>query len=407
MSSNPSAMPDGPIAIVGASLAGLNAGLELRRQGYTGRLVVIGDEPHRPYDRPPLSKELLRGDWDDAQADLRFEEAELAAEWWLGKRATSLDAATHTIGFDDGTSAAFPGGIVIAAGAAPRVLPGADLAGVHVLRSRDDAAELRASLAGATSVAVIGAGFVGQEVAASCRKLGLAVTMIEATAPARHVLGDTLAHRIADLHRAQGVDVRLDVAVAALEGDAGRLTGVRLSDGSLVPADVAVVGIGVAPNTGWLDGSGLVIDNGIVCDETCLAAPGIVACGDIARWPNRRYGELRRVEHWDNAVRMGGHAARRLLDDATGPYTPVPWFWSDQYGLKMQLVGSGFDHHEVRVIDDADGKLLALFRRDDRLTGAFAIANTKRVLTFRRLLENDPSWADGLAAAGVTESAAA
>jgi 3-phenylpropionate/trans-cinnamate dioxygenase ferredoxin reductase subunit len=402
----------GRIAIVGASLAGLNAGLELRRAGFTGELVIIGDEPHRPYDRPPLSKELLRGDWPNAQADLRFEEAELRAEWWLGKGAASLDAAARRIGFDDGSIADFDG-IVIATGAAPRILPGCDLAGVHVLRSLSDMTALRDDLGEGARVAVIGAGFVGQEVAASCRAMGLPVTMIEATAPSRHVVGEDLAMRIAGLHRRQGVDVRLGVSVAALEGE-GRLQRIRLSDGSIVDATVAVVGIGVHPGTDWLEGSGLTIDNGVLCDETCLAAPGIVACGDVARWPNRRYGEFRRVEHWDNAVRMGVHAARRLLaadgdDVATAPYIPVPWFWSDQYGLKMQLVGSAIDHHEVRIVDDPDGgdKILALFRRDNRLTAVFGISNAKRILTFRKLLEHDPAWHEGLAAAGIATSVAA
>ncbi len=404
-------MIEGAIAIIGASLAGLNAGLELRRQGFTGRLVMIGDEPHRPYDRPPLSKELLRGDWPEAQADLRFDEDELRPEWRLGGRATSLDAATRTIGFADGSREAFPGGIVIATGASPRMLPGAKLAGVHVIRSLEDTQALRLDLAGAPSVAVIGAGFVGQEVAASARAMGKAVTMIEATAPARHVVGEDIAMRIAAIHRHQGVDVRLGVSVAALEGH-GRIEAVKLSDGSTIPATVAVVGIGVHPATEWLEESGLTIDNGILCDETCLAAPGVVACGDVARWPNRRYGEFRRVEHWDNAVRMGVHAARRLLAadgsaDAAIPYEPVPWFWSDQYGAKMQLVGSAFDHHEVRIVSEpGSDKLLALFRRDNRLTAVFGISNAKRILGFRRLLENDPSWHEGLAAAGVETSAA-
>lgn len=402
---------DGPIAIVGASLGGLNAGLELRRRGFAGRLVMIGDEPHRPYDRPPLSKELLRGDWPPEQADLRFEETELAADWYLGKRATSLDGATRTIGFADGSRETFAGGIVIATGSAPRMLPGVTLAGVHVLRSLDDMAALRADLADAPSVAVIGAGFVGQEVAASARAMGKAVTMIEETAPARHVLGKDVAMRLAAIHRHQGVDVRLGMSVAALEGE-GRLEDIRLSDGSLVPATVAVVGIGVHPSTEWLENSGLTIDNGVLCDETCLAAPGIVACGDVARWPNRRYGEFRRVEHWDNAVRMGVHAARRLLardgePEATAAYAPVPWFWSDQYGSKLQLVGSAYDHHECRIITDEGGKMLALYRRENRLVAAFGISNAKRILTFRRLLESNPSWHEGLAAVGIVEGVAA
>jgi NADPH-dependent 2,4-dienoyl-CoA reductase/sulfur reductase-like enzyme len=404
-------MIDGAIGIVGASLAGLNAGLELRRRGFAGRLVMIGDEPHRPYDRPPLSKQLLRGDWRDAQADLHFEEDELRAEWRLGRKAVSLDAAARRIGLDDGSEESFPGGIVIATGASPRMLPGAKLAGVHVVRSLDDMIALRRDVADAQSVVVIGAGFVGQEVAASCRAMGKTVTMIEATAPARHVVGEDVAMRIAAMHRHEGVDLRLGVSVAALEGEE-RLEGVRLSDGGLVPATVAVVGIGVHPATEWLEESGLTLDNGVLCDETCLAAPGIVACGDIARWPNRRYGEFRRVEHWDNAVRMGVHAARRLRaaegePEATQPYTPVPWFWSDQYGRKFQLVGSAYDHHEVRIVSEPDsGKLLALYRRDNRLTAVFGMSNAKRILGFRKLLEHNPSWHDGLAAAGLDTSAA-
>ena len=398
-------MARGAIAIVGASLAGLNAAVELRRLGFTGRLTIIGDEPQKPYDRPPLSKELLRGDWVTEQADLRFDERELNAEWWLGRRAASLDATRLSIGFSDGSAAEFPGGIVIATGAAPRTLPGATLPGVHVLRSLADMLALRSQFGDGCRVAVIGAGFVGQEVAASCRQMGLPVTMIEATAPSRHVVGGDVAQHIATIHRRHGVDVRLGVSVAALEGDAG-LEAVRLSDGSAVPATVAVVGIGVHPNTEWLESSGLVLDNGILCDETCLAAPRVVACGDVARWPNRRYAEFRRVEHWDNAVRMAAHAARRLLAEpgsaaATMPYTPVPWFWSDQYGLKLQLVGSAVGHDEVRIVDDPDGgdKLLALYRRGDRLVAVLGISNAKRILGFRKLLEHDPSWHEGLGAA--------
>jgi 3-phenylpropionate/trans-cinnamate dioxygenase ferredoxin reductase component len=392
------------IAIVGASLAGLNAAVTLRREGYTGRLVIIGEETRRPYDRPPLSKEILRGDWLVEKADLHIDEELAGVEWRLGCRAEKLDAATRKISFADGTAEAFDG-IIIATGSVPRRLPGTDMPGVHVLRTMEDAIALREDLAKpGCKVVIVGGGFIGQEVAASARAMNLDVTMVEQIAPAAHVLGHDIAMIMADLHRRRGVDVRLGVAAAAFEGGT-RLQRLHLSDGSTIDADVAVLGIGVIPSTAWLDGSGLNIDNGVMCDETCLAAPGIVAAGDIARWPNNRYGEFRRVEHWDNAVRQGEHAAKRLLAEGgganPGPYTPVPWFWSDQYGLKLQLVGTPVAHDEVRLIfgSGEEEKFVALYRRGDRLTAALGLAATGKLLRYRKLLERDPSWEEALAAA--------
>lgn len=386
------------IAVVGASLAGLNAALALRREGFGGKLTIVGDEPQLPYDRPPLSKELLRGEWPPEQADLAFDAAALDADWRIGVRAEALDAGARRLSLSTGEREAFDG-VVIATGAAPRRLPGGALAGVHVLRSLEDMLALRADLqAGPERVAIIGAGFIGQEIAASCVKLAIPAVMIEAAAPAQHVLGPDLARLLARLHARRGVDVRLGVAVAALEGS-GRVARVHLSDGSNIEASVVVVGVGVTPNTAWLEGSGLTLDNGVVCDQTCLAAPGVVAAGDVARWPNPRYGELRRVEHWDNAVRQAAHAARRLLakpgDEAErAPYRPVPWFWSDQYGLKLQLVGSAVNAEEVKIVSgsEAEERFVALFRRGDRLTAAFGLSSAGRIAKYRRLLEEEPLW---------------
>lgn len=391
------------IAIVGASLAGLNAATTLRREGYAGRLVLFGDETHRPYDRPPLSKEIARGEWSPDRLVLDVEALLDDVEWRLGCAVTALDAASRTLTFGAGQQESFDG-IVIATGATPRRLPGDGIAGVHVVRTIEDATALRDDLARpGCRVVVVGGGFIGQEAAASARQLGLAVTMIEAVAPAAHVLGPEIGGIFAELHRRRGVDVRLGVAAAGFEGGA-RLERVHLSDGSFVDADVAVLGVGVTPNTGWLEGSGLTLDNGVVCDETCLAAPGVVACGDVARWPNARYGELRRIEHWDNAVRQAEHAALRLLaeDGASNPgaYAPVPWFWSDQYGLKLQLVGSPVAHDEVRIVfgSPEEERFVALYRRGDRLTAALGLAATGKLLKYRRMLESDPSWTDALAA---------
>ncbi len=390
------------IAIVGASLAGLNAAVALRREGFAGRLVIIGDEPHRPYDRPPLSKEIVRGDWPVEKAALHIDKELTGAEWRLGCRAEKLDVATRKIWFSDGGAEVFDG-IVIATGSAPRRLPGAEMPGVHLLRSLEDAVALRDDLARpGCRLVIVGGGFIGQEVAASARTMGLHVTMVEQVAPAAHVLGHDIAMIMANIHRRRGVDVRLGVAAAAFEGE-GRLRRLHLSDGSAIDADVAVLGIGVIPNTGWLEGSGLNIDNGVMCDESCRAAPGIVAAGDVARWPNNRYGEFRRVEHWDNAVRQGEHAARRLLAEAggvhPGPYAPVPWFWSDQYGLKLQLVGTPVAHDEVRLVfgSGEEERFVALYRRGDRLMAALGLAATGKLLRYRKLLESDPSWEEALA----------
>ena len=275
--------------------------------------------------------------------------------------------------------------------------------GVHVLRTMSDAIALRDDLTrSGCKVVIVGGGFIGQEVAASARALNLEVTMIEQVAPAAHVLGHDIAMILAALHHRRGVDVRLGVAASAFEGN-GRLQSLHLSDGSVIEADIAVLGIGVIPCTSWLVGSGLKLDNGVICDEACLAAPGVVAAGDIACWPNNRYGEFRRVEHWDNAVRQAEHAAKRLLAELggvhPGAYTPVPWFWSDQYGLKLQLVGTPVAHDEVRIVFGSaeEEKFVALYRRGDRLTAALGLAATGKLLRYRKMLEQNPSWDEALA----------
>ena len=222
-------------------------------------------------------------------------------------------------------------------------------------------------------MAVVGAGFIGAEVAATARERGLEVTVIEALpVPLGRVLGTEIGTVCADVHRDHGVDLRLGVGVDGFGGH-GRVERVNLSDGTSVDADVVVVGIGVVPNTEWLEGSGLTLDNGVVCDETCLAAPGIAAAGDVARWPNPLFGETMRVEHWDNAIAQGQHAALRLLqaDDEAQPYAPVPWFWSDQYDRKIQLAGRAAPDDEVRIITGSteERRFAALYGRAGRLVG--------------------------------------
>jgi 3-phenylpropionate/trans-cinnamate dioxygenase ferredoxin reductase subunit len=285
-----------------------------------------------------------------------------------------------------------------------RTQPGQpELEGLHLLRTLDDCLALRAELdATPQRVVVVGAGFIGAEVAATARQRGLDVTLLEALAtPLQRALGDEMGTVCADIHREQGVDLRLSTGVTGFVDDGhGRLRGLRLSDGTTIETDVAVVGVGVAPNTGWLEGSGLTIDNGVVCDETCLAAPGVVAAGDIARWPNIRFDEVMRVEHWENAQEQGAHAARRLLGNLE-PYQPVPWFWSDQYDRKIQLAGRSGPEDEVAIVDGSleERRFVALYGRAGRLVGVLGFNRPAQVMRYRQQIALGTSWADALAPA--------
>ncbi len=391
------------VAIVGTSLAGLRAAETLRREGFDGRVVAIGAEPHLPYDRPPLSKELLRGDWEPDQLVLRKQGVDdLDLDWRLDARAVALRTDAHEIELHDGERIAFDG-LVIATGARPRVLANQpNLAGLFTLRTLDDALALRELLGARPKVVVIGAGFIGAEVAATCRTRGLEVTVLEMLAqPMVRGLGPELGAVIAGVHRDHGVDLRLGVQVEAIEGDGGgQVRGVRLGDGTVVAADVVVVGVGVVPETAWLEGSGLTLDNGVVCDETCLAAPGIVAAGDVARWPNPLFdGTPMRLEHWTNATEQGVHAARRLLGH-NEPFAPVPFVWSDQYDRKIQTVGvvSADADVDVHIAHGtlADRQFVALFGRGGRLSGALGFNRPRMVMQYRRIIADRGSWDDAL-----------
>jgi 3-phenylpropionate/trans-cinnamate dioxygenase ferredoxin reductase subunit len=394
----------GRVVVVGASLAGLSALEALRQEGYEGELIAVGAEPVLPYDRPPLSKQVLQGKWEPEKANLRDDEQydKLGVTWHLGRRAVALDVSARTVTLDDGEPLAYDG-LVIATGATPRWLPGSqDLAGIHVLRTLDECLALRAELETASRLCVVGAGFIGAEVAASARVLGVDVTVLEALpAPLARAFPAELGAACAGLHLDHGVDLRFGVTVAGFEGD-DRVTGVRLGDGSVVEADVVVVGIGVVPETGWLESSGLTLDNGVVCDSTCAtSAPGVVAAGDIARWPNNLFGETMRVEHWSTAVEQGEAAARRLL---AGPgqavdFAPVPYFWSDQYDTKIQFLGRCCPTDEVRVVDGSieDRRFVALFGRDGRLVGALAFNRPRQLMGYRKLLAAKTSFEDALA----------
>ena len=391
------------VTIVGASLAGLNAAEALRREGFDGPVTLIGAENHLPYDRPPLSKQVLAGDWEPERAALTDPEEleDDGIEARLGVRATALYLDSRQLTLHTGETLEFDG-LVIATGARCRTMPGTEgISGVHVLRSLDDCLALRADFeAMPRRVVVVGAGFIGAEVAATARGRGLEVTMVEALpTPLSRVLGDEMGEVCAEVHRDHGVDLRTAVGVERISGD-GRVERVTLSDGSTIDADVVVVGIGVIPNTEWLDGSGLEVDDGVVCDASCLAADRVTAAGDVARWPNELFGETMRVEHWDNAAQQGAHAARRLLDAAVGPFTPVPWFWSDQYDRKIQLAGRVRGGDEVRVVTGSvdERRFAAIYGRAGRIVGVLGFNRPRHVMRYRALIEQGASFDEALAA---------
>jgi NADPH-dependent 2,4-dienoyl-CoA reductase/sulfur reductase-like enzyme len=393
------------VVVVGAALAGLRAAEELRHLGFEGTVVMVGAEPHHPYDRPPLSKELLAGEAEPEDTALRAQGYDdLALDWRLGRTATALDPAARTVTLDDGETLAYTG-CLIATGAAPRVIPGTPpLEGIHVLRTLDDALALRAELDRGPRVLVVGAGFIGAEVAATCRRRHLDVTVLEALpSPMVRGLGPVLGDVLARMHRDHGVDLRTGTGVAGFEG-ARRIERVRLDDGTAVDADVVLVGIGVAPRTEWLAGSGLEIDNGVVCDSTLLAAPGVVAAGDVCRWPNPLYdGEHMRLEHWTHAAESGVAAARRLLaaEESAEPFAPVPFVWSDQYDVKIQVAGHVRGDDEIAVVDGSldDLRFVAAVGRAGRLVGAVGFSRPRVLMQYRRLVAEHAGFDDAVAAA--------
>ena len=390
------------VTIVGASLAGIRAAETLRSEGFEGEINLIGDEKHLPYDRPPLSKQFLEGDLPVERLSLISEEKlySLDLHLRLGEKATSLDVTKQEI-IVNGKSEHF-NGLLIATGARARTLPGSEkLKGVHVLRSLDDSLSIRKSLQEKKPrVTIVGAGFIGCEVAATARSLGLEVTIVEALPePLVRVLGSEMGRIIADIHIKNGVSLLCDLEVKELLGDT-EIEGVLLSDGSVIDTELLVVGIGAIPNTEWLEDSGLVLDDGICCDATCLAAPNIVAAGDVARWDHKGFGKSVRIEHWDNAVDQASHAAKRLLQNETEakPYLPTPWFWSDQYDCKIQLAGICDPDDDFKIVSGSsvDKKFAALYGSQGKLRAVLGMNRPRHVMKFRGLIEQGASWVEAL-----------
>ena len=395
------------IVVVGASLAGLWACESLRGGGYAGTITLVGAESHQPYDRPPLSKALLKGDWEPERVRLRKPDEldSLGLDLRLGVAAVALDATNRMVTVASGESIAADG-VIVATGSTPRQLPNQpDLDGVMMLRTLDDSLDLRHRLEDRPRVVVIGAGFIGLEVAATAAQRACSVVVLEgAPAPLMRGLGAEMGEVVARVHARHGVVVRCGVHVAGIEGVDGRAAGVRLGDGELVPADVVVVGIGVSPVTEWVAGSGLEIRDGIVCTDSLRAAPGIYAAGDCARWVNNLFGdagEEMRVEHWSNAAEQGQAAAKNLLAELAGesptPYAPVPFFWSDQFDSRIQYVGRAHGDDEVRVVaGDLDGNFIAMYGHGGRLRAVLGVNMPKPVMRLRKLIGERTSWGEAV-----------
>ncbi len=375
------------VVVVGASAAGLTTAEALRRAGFDGKLTMIGAEQHHPYDRPPLSKQILAGTWEREKINLRQADAlsTLDAEWRLGSSATALHIDAREVRLADGDTVGYDG-LVIATGVTPRQLPfGHELSGVHLLRTVDDALALRESLRPGARLVVVGCGFLGAETAAVAAGLGVDVTLVDPLpAPMIRQFGATIGGEVAKLHESHGVTVLTSVGVAGISGVGGRVSGVALDDGRTLPADVVLVAIGSVPATAWLADSGLSLGNGIDCDEQLQAAPGIVAAGDVASWPHPGLDERIRLEHRMNATEQGLAAANTLLGKGT-PFAPIPYFWTDQYDVKIQAYGTFPADADLVYIDGdpSEGKFTAEYRRGDRVYGVLGWNMPRQTRTLR------------------------
>ncbi|MFD7510129.1 NAD(P)/FAD-dependent oxidoreductase [Streptomyces sp. NPDC059853] len=387
------------IVVVGASAAGLAAAEALRREGYDGTLTLVGAEPHPPYDRPPLSKQLLAGAWEPERLALRTP-AELSAlglDLRLGTAATGLDTVARTVALSDGDRLPYEA-LVIATGVRPRRLPGNGPQ--HVLRTLEDALALRERLRPGCHLAVVGAGFLGAEAAAVARGLGVEVTLLEPEpAPLARAMGAPVGAMLAALHREHGVTLRTGVAVREVCGG-----GVRLADGTFVAADEVLVAIGAVPNTDWLAGSGLPVRDGLVCDAYGAAAPGVYGAGDVARIHHPVSGTASRVEHRTHAAESGPAVARNLLrPGAPRPFAPVPYVWSDQYGLRLQAYGQVRGHDDLGVVEGelAERRFVVAYRTGDRLTGVLAAGLPPGVVRrWRQAVADRTPWHEAVPAAG-------
>jgi NADPH-dependent 2,4-dienoyl-CoA reductase/sulfur reductase-like enzyme len=384
------------VVIVGGSLAGISTARALRKQGYDGGLTIVGAEPHRPYDRPPLSKEFLGTGLgvEEPELSLEMPGEDLGISWRLGVAATGLDPEAMTLSLADGDRLSADG-FVLATGAAPMPLPGMPtLTGVHLLRSLEDARALRADLRSGGRLVVVGGGFIGSEVASTARQLGLEVTVVEAAPlPLVVQVGPEMAEVLSGLHAVGGTRLECGVGVQGLAG-ASAVEGVELADGRVLPADVVVVGIGARPTTAWLADSGLELapgHRGVVCDAAgATNRPGIVAVGDCSAWYDDDFGGPHRVEHWTSAHERGPLAAATLLGNEPPKIRGgrAPYFWSDQYGLRIQFAGTAQPGDTVTIEEGGveERSLLAIYRRQGEPVAVLGLDRPRPFTQWRRQL---------------------
>jgi 3-phenylpropionate/trans-cinnamate dioxygenase ferredoxin reductase subunit len=385
------------VVVVGAGLAGHRAAIALRESGFTGEVVVIGDEPHRPYDRPPLSKQLLAGTFSVEQCF--FDSSELDVTWRLGDPVAALDVAARSLTLADGSVLGYDG-LVIATGRRARSWPASDVPrGVHTMRTLDDATAFRSAVAGTRGVVIVGAGFIGCEVAATLRSHDVAnVTVVDVAPHPMPVLGAEIGRRAARLHEQHGVQLRMNRGVASIDG-ADRVEAVTLSDGERIEADTVLVAMGSAPNSEWLDGSGVLLAGGsVVCDRYAMARGSdgqplgdVVAAGDIASWPSPHGSGEQCIEHWSNARDMAAVAAANLLaaPDERVVLESVPTFWSDQYHVKIKSAGFLKDADRFTVVNEDPDKpsLVAEAYREDELVGAVVFNMNRTIIDYTRRLQ--------------------
>jgi 3-phenylpropionate/trans-cinnamate dioxygenase ferredoxin reductase subunit len=387
------------VVVVGASAAGLSAVEGLRRAGYGGEVTLIGEEPHLPYDRPPLSKQLLSGEWEADRVRLRDAAAidALDLELRLGVAAVALDPGDRVITLADGSQVGYDA-VVVATGGAARRLPGTEgVAGVHVLRTLEDALDFREALRKRPRLVIVGSGFVGAEAAAVARGLGAQVTMVtDVAVPLADALGPELGGLLSDVHLEHGVEIIAGVLVEEVLAENGRAIGVRLADGRVVEADEVLIGIGARPNVEWLAGSGVVTGNGVQCDSTLYAGNGVWAAGDIACWPHPRTGEPTRIEHRTNAAEQGLAVARNILAGplAAAPFDTVPYVWSDQYDLRVQIYGRTRGADQMVIVEGslADRKLVALYGKAGRVCGVVGVNLPRATRSCRALVAEAAEW---------------
>lgn len=382
------------VVIVGGSVAGVHAAEALRDDGFQDEIILLSAESHMPYDRPPLSKEALLGKMSIGDLSLRpesfYDERDIKLN--LNTAATALNTATKTLFLSDGNELTYDG-LVLATGSTARNLSlPFDSVKPHIVRSLDDVTRLAPELIAGRRITIVGAGFIGLEVASTAIQLGLEVTIIEsAPAPLSRIFGAEVGSWFKKLHEKNGVNLLCDVSITGYE-QKGKGLRITLSDDRVVEADLLVAGIGAVPSISWLEGSGIELGNGVICaPDLSTSAPDVVSAGDISLWRNPVFEEEMRIEHWSNAADQGRHAALTLLGDRKA-YSSVPYFWTDQYDSKLRFVGRAAGYTDTRLEQMSENELVVTFGRNGTLVGAICVGAPKLLASYKNAINSRMPW---------------